>query len=82
MICCREMIELLLDFDSGTLPPDRHDHCQKHLVQCPACHAYLESYRITIRLTRQLPHAPLPDGLSAKLHAWLAANPPHSTGEP
>lgn len=68
---CRELAELLIDYVSGELPPEHHAHLQKHLDFCPPCVTYLETYRITIRLTRRLPCTPLPAELERRLRAAL-----------
>jgi anti-sigma factor RsiW len=73
MISCRELVELLCDYVSDELPPERRDHVEKHAAQCPSCAAYLQSYTLVIRMTRQLPAAPLPVGLARRLTAALAA---------
>ncbi len=69
MINCRELAELLLDFVTGELPADRHEHIEHHLVVCPPCMYLLESYRHTISLSRQLTSAPLPPPCEQRLRA-------------
>jgi anti-sigma factor RsiW len=64
---CRELAELLIDFVADELPPERRQLLEEHLSLCPPCVAYLESYRLTIQLTRRLPCAPLPAELVARL---------------
>jgi anti-sigma factor RsiW len=71
MITCRELAELLIDFVSDELPPERRARIEQHLKLCPPCVAYLESYRITIRLTKRLPCQPLPPELERRLRAAL-----------
>jgi len=71
MITCRQMIELLIDYVSGELQPDHKALVEKHLHRCPPCVAYVETYQLTIRITRQLPAAPIPKGLHEKLLACL-----------
>ena len=71
MITCRDLAELLIDFVSGDLPPDRRLHVEQHLRICPPCVAYVETYQITIRLTRKLPCGPLPPELEQRLRAIL-----------
>ncbi len=68
---CRELVELLIDFVSDELPPEHRQRIEQHLRRCPPCEAYLESYRMTIRLTRQLPCEPPPPELKARLIAAL-----------
>ena len=72
MMTCRELVELLIDFTAGELPPEHQARIEEHLGKCPPCVAYLETYRITIRMTRQLPCTPLPDELARRLRAALA----------
>lgn len=75
MITCRELAELLLDFVAGELTPQMQEHIEQHLEWCPPCVTYVETYRMTIRLTRQLPCEPLPEELLTRLRAALE-NPP------
>jgi anti-sigma factor RsiW len=60
MITCRELVEFLHDFVANELAPPRRDDVEQHLRGCLPCHAYCESYRITIVLARRLPCPPPP----------------------
>ncbi|MBY0527083.1 MAG: zf-HC2 domain-containing protein [Gemmataceae bacterium] len=71
MITCRELCELLIDFVSDELPEEQRERIKQHLGKCPPCVAYFESYQITIKLTRQLPCAPMPPQLVERLRAAL-----------
>ena len=71
-ITCRELVELLVDFVTGELPPEYHQRIERHLQRCPPCVTYVETYRITIQLTRRLPCQPMPPSLVAKLRQALA----------
>lgn len=71
MITCRDLAELLLDFLDGSLPPEHRQRIEQHLQRCPPCVVYLETYRITIKLTRKLPCQPLPAELANRLRAAL-----------
>jgi len=71
MITCCELIQLLIDFVSGELPPEHQAHVEQHLRRCPPCVAYMESYQLTIRLTRRLPCEPLPPEVERRLRAAL-----------
>jgi anti-sigma factor RsiW len=80
MITCRELVELLVDFVAGELPPKLQEHLEEHLQWCPPCMTYLETYRMTIRITRQLPCKPLPEALVQRLHAALKSLPDEEGG--
>jgi anti-sigma factor RsiW len=71
MITCREIAELLIDFISGDLPAEHRERIERHLRCCPPCVAYVQSYQLTIKLTRQLPCEPLPPELDRRLRAVL-----------
>jgi anti-sigma factor RsiW len=67
MMTCRELAELLIDFVSDELPPDVRARLERHLRACPPCESYLETYQITIRLTRKLPDVAPPPELLERL---------------
>jgi anti-sigma factor RsiW len=71
VITCTELAELLLDFHSGALEAEHHNHVEQHLVDCADCQAYFESYHITVRLARQLPAPPLPAEFEQRLQEML-----------
>jgi mycothiol system anti-sigma-R factor len=71
MITCREIVELLIDYLDGELPEDRRQHLEQHLDLCPPCLTYLETYKVTIRLTRRLPCEPPPPELLERLKKVL-----------
>ena len=52
---CQEVTEFLADFLDGELPLRQRLVFRLHLLMCPDCRRYLDSYAATIRLT--LPHS-------------------------
>ncbi len=79
MITCRELAELLFDFVAGQLPPEHREHVERHLDLCPSCVAYLEGYRLTVQMTRQLPCPSLPPDLARQLRALLEESERHQS---
>jgi hypothetical protein len=69
MMTCRELNELLLDFLAGELMEDQIQQIKDHLDDCPPCVAIIETYRLTIQVTRQLPCNPLPPSCEQRLRA-------------
>jgi anti-sigma factor RsiW len=47
---CREFTEFLHEYLFDNLPAAERAEFDQHLVECPWCVAYLDSYRQTIRL--------------------------------
>jgi anti-sigma factor RsiW len=74
---CREFVDFLIDYDSGELPEAQRAPFDEHLVVCPPCIAYLETYRETVALGKaafQEPDDPLPDEVpEALVRAILTA---------
>jgi anti-sigma factor RsiW len=71
MMTCRECTELLIDFLAGELDAERLELIRRHLESCPPCVTYVETYKITIRLTRQLSCGELPPDVAQRLRAAL-----------
>lgn len=53
MITCKEMIEFLMEYIDGELPPDRREAFERHLGGCPSCVRYLDTYKQTVQLGKQ-----------------------------
>ncbi len=68
---CRELAELLCDFISGELDAAQAEQIRQHLDLCHTCVTYIQTYQITIRLSRQLPPQPLPAELLRRLERML-----------
>jgi predicted anti-sigma-YlaC factor YlaD len=51
-LSCREVVEFLADYLDSALAPATRALFEEHLVECPQCVAYLESYRETMRLEK------------------------------
>jgi hypothetical protein len=64
---CREVAEALFAFVEGVLEKAHCDGLSEHICRCPPCAALVETYRVTIRLTRRLPPAPMPPELVVRL---------------
>jgi anti-sigma factor RsiW len=74
---CRECAELLMEFLSEELNAERREEIRRHLQDCPPCAIYVETYQITIRLTRQLPCGELPPEVAQRLRAVLEQSGDH-----
>jgi len=69
MMTCRQLVELLIDFVSDELPAEHRELIEQHLRICPPCVVYMETYKMTIHLSRQLPQRPIPPQLAEHLRA-------------
>lgn len=78
---CREFADFLNLYLDDELPPGQRRVFDEHLAECPACRAYLDGYRKTVRALGAAAAAdhvpPAPHGLVA---AILAARRKESAG--
>jgi len=83
---CREFVDFLMAYLDGSLEASEREIFEGHMVDCPGCETYLETYRETIRLGKvcfcgdsdDLPEQ-VPEGL---VQAILAARGVGEPGEP
>jgi anti-sigma factor RsiW len=71
MMTCRECAELLLEYLEGELDADVCERIRQHLEFCPPCVTYVETYQVTIKITKQMTCAPLPADVEERLRAAL-----------
>jgi len=72
MMSCRQCAEALSDFLEGTLSAADRELFEKHLAKCPSCVTYMETYRLTIKLTMCLVCRPLPQHVERRLRESVA----------
>ncbi len=71
MLRCRDIVELLGEYLDGALDPATADALTAHLADCHECTAFLNTYRGTVRTTRQLQEEELPPALRERLLTFL-----------
>ena len=49
---CQEIVDFLFDYFNGELTESERMVFDEHLGECPNCVAYLQSYEITIKLSK------------------------------
>jgi anti-sigma factor RsiW len=79
-ITCRDLAEFLNDYVADELPADQRERFERHMAECPPCVVYVETYRITIRLTHSLRDTALPPDVACRLREAVAAARPDPAG--
>lgn len=51
---CREFIEFLMSYVDEELPVGQREEFDRHVSICPSCRAYLDGYRKTLAMEREL----------------------------
>jgi predicted anti-sigma-YlaC factor YlaD len=54
VITCRQLIDFIADYLAGELDVESGALFERHLEVCPSCLAYLDSYVVTMTITRHL----------------------------
>jgi hypothetical protein len=68
---CQDVTDILIDYVSGEMSPATTVQFEAHLRACPDCTAFFNTYRETIRATRALPSATIPDELLSRVWQFL-----------
>lgn len=71
MLRCRDIVDLLGDYLDGDLDPATAEALKAHLADCPECTAFVNTYRGTVRVARQLKEEDLPPPLRERLLTFL-----------
>jgi len=75
-IDCRQLCSMLFEYVNGELPDDRRESLEAHLRACPPCVIHMETYRVTVTLSRKLPCRPMSPDCERRLREALARECP------
>lgn len=70
---CVDGVELLMEYLEGTLSQADREALEAHVLGCPRCVAFIESYRQTPRILRAATAAAMPEDLEESLRQFLAS---------
>ena len=70
-IVCTNGVELLMEYLEGDLPQDVRADLETHVLGCPRCVAFIESYRQTPRIMRAATSIEMPEDLADRLQNFL-----------
>jgi anti-sigma factor (TIGR02949 family) len=70
--CCRDAIDLLMDYLERRLPPAEQAALDEHFAACPPCLDFLKAYRETPRIVKQCTgHVTVPSEVKDRLRRFL-----------
>jgi len=72
-VTCRECAEFLMEYLEGGLGDAEREVFDAHLRACPPCVTYLDTYRETVRMGRDLCEEAAPEVPDALVEAILSA---------
>ena len=71
MLRCRDTMSLLHDYLEGALEPGLRRQLDEHLVDCPGCLGFLNTYRHTVSVSGDLRSEDVPPELKRKLRSFI-----------
>jgi anti-sigma factor RsiW len=71
MKTCQDTAALLTDYLEEQLPQDDVAALKTHIKDCPACDAFIRSFKVASDATRQVLMRQIPQDFNARLHSFL-----------
>jgi len=71
---CKQATALILDYLTGELDPRMALLFEEHLMVCPDCVSFLNSYKETIKFTRSLSYENIPPDMKKRIRRFLRDN--------
>jgi hypothetical protein len=71
MFRCRDVGQLLYDYVEQHLEPPLSQQLEQHLADCPGCLAFINTYRQTMSLSKDLRYKEIPPELQHKLRSFI-----------
>lgn len=71
MLRCRDTMSLLHDYLEGALDPGVREQLDEHLADCPGCLGFVNTYRHTVSVARDLRSEDIPPELQRKLRSFI-----------
>ena len=73
VINCQQLIDYCLEYIEGDLPDEEQVDFRRHLVQCPECVTFFETYRRTPDVTRTVLKTEMPQAVKESVWTFLRA---------
>lgn len=71
MLRCRDVGQLLYDYVEKRLEPLVSQQLEQHLADCPGCLAFINTYKQTMSLSKDLSCKDMPSELQHKLRSFI-----------
>ena len=68
---CKSVGAFLMDYIEGRLEPKTVDRFEAHISSCPNCRRYLDQYRETVSLLKEIPIPPIPAELEERVCQFI-----------
>ena len=66
-LTCQQLIDFLMGYLDGELPPEQKAAFDRHMSGCPSCVDYLKTYEKTVRLAKTCASNSVPEEVPESL---------------
>jgi anti-sigma factor RsiW len=70
---CKKANDFLTDYVEGRLDEKTARLFEEHIELCPNCDEYLDQYRETVKMVKEIPETEVPSELTEKTREFLAS---------
>lgn len=70
-LTCQDLISMLMGYLEATVDADTAELFERHLAVCPACVAYVNTYKRTRELTGRAERVEIPEDMKQRLRELL-----------
>lgn len=68
---CEDLVALIIDYLEGEMDPLLREEFQRHMGDCSSCLAFLETYKKTKELTKDIKCDDIPDEVKRRVREFL-----------
>lgn len=68
---CHTVNQLLVDYIDGELDKVTYIELEEHLKDCAPCKKFIDTYKVTIKITKKIEPAQMPIELKERLQSFI-----------
>lgn len=68
---CEDLVSIIIDYVEGSMDPRLREEFERHIGDCSSCFAFLETYKKTSKLTKDIKCHEIPADVQDRLKSFL-----------
>jgi anti-sigma factor RsiW len=78
--CKKVILDLLIEYEDGAMPPEDRADFERHIDMCPPCVRFLTTYRATGKTLKLLKPEEIPHDLAQSVLAFVRSRTRRESG--
>jgi anti-sigma factor RsiW len=78
--CKKVILDLLIEYEDGAMPPEDRADFERHMDMCPPCIRFLTTYRATGKTLKLLKPEEIPHDLAQSVLAFVRSRTRRESG--